>query len=338
MLDEQQIMATWQSKGPPLVSVMCVTFQRQEYFEQALDSILSQRTKFPFEVVIHDDASTDGTQDKILAYAQKYPNIIRTILRKDNIYSQGYKIQPLVVPHTKGKYIAFCDGDDYWTDVNKLQKQVDVLDANPDVFVCGHWTLNVDQAGNLMSEQSLTGATCPERFSLYDSLSGTIVHPNSWMYRRLDWQQEPHHNLINWLPVGDDPMMLILLTHGNGYCLQEYCSAYRLYSGGVWSALPTYLKYFKMMEFYIASLAIIPVTHWPKQIYNIAAIAFNILRKAVEAARTDGIGAVWRGMVKAYKTQKTMNAGHMLFALVAAGAYVPIALARNFVRKVIRLR
>lgn len=117
----------------PLVSVCCETFNHKPYVKDALDGFLMQKTNFAFEVLIHDDASTDGTQDVIKEYAEKYPHIIKPIYQKENQYSKGIGIwNTYQFPRARGRYIALCEGDDYWTDPLKLQKQVDFLDANPD--------------------------------------------------------------------------------------------------------------------------------------------------------------------------------------------------------------
>ena len=95
-----------------------------------------QDTDFPFEVIVHDDASTDGTAEIILEYAAKYPRLIRTIIQTDNQYSKGGLINPrFVFPKAVGKYIAICEGDDYWTDKLKLQKQVMFLESNPEYVI-----------------------------------------------------------------------------------------------------------------------------------------------------------------------------------------------------------
>ena len=108
----------------PLVSVICLCFNEELYIKQALESILDQKTNFTFEIICHDDASTDGTSNIIQEYAEKYPDKIVPILQEDNKVSKGEQIiLKYIYPVSRGKYMAYCDGDDYWTDKNKLQKQ-----------------------------------------------------------------------------------------------------------------------------------------------------------------------------------------------------------------------
>lgn len=118
----------------PLVSISCITYNQESYIRQCLDSFLNQQTNFSFEVLIHDDASTDGTADIIREYEKKYSHIIKPIYQAENQYSKGIRgiAARFNFSRALGKYIAMCEGDDYWTDPYKLQKQVDFMEANPD--------------------------------------------------------------------------------------------------------------------------------------------------------------------------------------------------------------
>lgn len=119
----------------PLVSICCITYNHEKYIQQCLEGFLIQKTTFPFEILIHDDASTDRTADIIREYETKYPDIIKPIYQTENQYSKGVFISATYNwSRAKGKYIALCEGDDYWIDPMKLQKQVDFLEAHPE---CG---------------------------------------------------------------------------------------------------------------------------------------------------------------------------------------------------------
>ena len=104
-----------------VVSVYCLAYNHEQYIRDALEGFVRQKTNFRYEVLVHDDASTDNTPAIIREYAQKYPDIIKPIFQTENQYSKGVKILPEIIhPKSSGRYIAFCEGDDYWCDENKL--------------------------------------------------------------------------------------------------------------------------------------------------------------------------------------------------------------------------
>src|SRR5690554_4195573 len=114
-----------------IVSICCITYNHSPFIRQCLEGFVKQETKFEFEVLIHDDASTDDTAEIIKEYERQFPGIIKPIYQKENQYSKGIKGSKVFnFPRAQGKYIAFCEGDDYWTDPLKLQKQVDILEKN----------------------------------------------------------------------------------------------------------------------------------------------------------------------------------------------------------------
>ena len=128
-------------KGDPLVSIRCVVYNHEPYLRQCLDGFVMQKTTFPFEAIVHDDASTDGSAAIIREYAEKYPNIIKPIYETNNQHSKHdgslARIMDAAI-HPNAKYIAMCEGDDYWSDPNKLQIQVDFLEGHPDYSLTAH--------------------------------------------------------------------------------------------------------------------------------------------------------------------------------------------------------
>jgi glycosyltransferase involved in cell wall biosynthesis len=124
---------------PPAVSVSVITFNHSKYIRDCLNGILMQKTNFSFEILVHDDASTDGTAEIVKEYENAYPGIVFAKYQEENQYSKGVKIGPVYqYSRVRGVYYAICEGDDYWTDPNKLQRQYDVLEENPNVDLCFH--------------------------------------------------------------------------------------------------------------------------------------------------------------------------------------------------------
>ena len=121
----------------PLVSIICEVFNHEPYIRQCLDGFVSQKTSFPIEVLIHDDASTDRSATIIREYEKNYPGLFKPIYQSENQYSKGVNIWcDIQFARAKGKYIAICEGDDYWTDPLKIQKQVDFMEGHPDYTLC----------------------------------------------------------------------------------------------------------------------------------------------------------------------------------------------------------
>lgn len=121
------------------VSIRCITYNHEPYIRRCLDGFVMQKTNFYFEAIVHDDASTDGTAAIIKEYAEKYPDVIKPIIETENQFSKhDGSLREIMNNACKGKYVAMCEGDDYWTDPYKLQKQVDFMELHPDYVACFH--------------------------------------------------------------------------------------------------------------------------------------------------------------------------------------------------------
>jgi len=126
------------------VSVLCIAYNQESYIRDALDSFLAQETSFPFEVLVSDDASTDATPQILAEYAERHPDVFRIFAHTENLYSQGRSnIREYLLPNARGNYLALCEGDDYWIDPHKLQRQYDYLEAHPNVNLCVTASVNV---------------------------------------------------------------------------------------------------------------------------------------------------------------------------------------------------
>ena len=207
---EEEIMREWgvDNSDNPLVSVRCITYNHENYIAQALDGFLMQKTNFPFEVIVHDDASTDRTADIVREYEKKYPKIIKAIYQTENQYSkQDGSIGRIMDAACKGKYIALCEGDDYWIDENKLQMQVDFLEKNPECGMCYTMAKQFIQSKQKFNKKSVGDA-----FDGFEDLlkNGNRIPTLTTVYRKdlLDkYQKEIQPSSKGWL-MGDYPMWL----------------------------------------------------------------------------------------------------------------------------------
>ena len=121
------------------VSIICEAYNHGPYIKDALEGFVNQKTTFPFVVLVHDDASTDNTADVIREYEKKYPALIKAICQTENQYSKGVNItETYGLPRVEGEYVALCEGDDYWTDPRKLQKQYEAMEQHPEIDICAH--------------------------------------------------------------------------------------------------------------------------------------------------------------------------------------------------------
>jgi glycosyltransferase involved in cell wall biosynthesis len=208
-----------------------------------------QKTTFPIEVIIHDDCSTDGTKEIIEEYAAKYPDVIFPIFQNENQYSKGVRgmMARFNFPRCRGKYIALCEGDDYWTDPYKLQKQVDFLEANADFSICFHNMKISNENNNLRVE--VTNKNQKSVSNILDLASkGNFIYTPSVVFRK------PKGNSPEWLsdlPIGDYPLHLYNAQFGKIKFLDELMGVYRIHAGGVWGSFSKeklYDRWIPMLE------------------------------------------------------------------------------------------
>ncbi len=139
------------------VSIICNVYNHEKYIYEALNSFIMQKTSFAFEVLVHEDASTDRSAEIIRDFEKRYPEIVKPVYQAENQYSQGISItQVYQIPRAKGKYIAVCEGDDYWTDPYKLQKQYDEMERHPELDMCAH-------AAYKLSGKEFVGTVSPRK-------------------------------------------------------------------------------------------------------------------------------------------------------------------------------
>ncbi len=225
----------------PLVSVAVATYQHAPYIQDCLNGILTQKTSFPFEIILGEDDSTDGTREICIDYAEKYTNKIRLFLR-DRKLSQLFDEKGKYITRfnsywnrlsARGKYIAWCDGDDYWMDSNKLQKQVDFLEEHEDYVIAFHDSKIVDKDNNVIKNSYLNNKNSD--YSKIVMLGSPHIPTNTALFRNIIdrypefYLKAPFHDMILWHLLG---------FHGAGKFIANIDrSVYRQHTGGIWSGL-----------------------------------------------------------------------------------------------------
>lgn len=226
----------------PLVSVVCTAYNQEKYIRQCLDGFVMQETDFPIEIIVHDDASTDGTVAIIKEYEERYPGLFNNIYREENWYSQGKNIwEYLFTKVARGKYIALCEGDDYWIDPYKLQKQVDFLEGHPEYYVVGMRSLLFFQGLEYYSfyKDSLHLRTS---FVVSDYVKNILMHTSTFCIRK---ECITHNSYLHDILQGDTSLILHSYTTkiSKIKVLKNFGSVYRKHVGGV-----TNLSLYKNIE------------------------------------------------------------------------------------------
>lgn len=218
----------------PMVSIVCTSYNHGDYLAEAIESFLMQKTNFEFEILIYDDASTDHSPQVIKQYESKYPSLIKPIYQTQNQYSKGVRVEMFNHNRAIGKYIAVCEGDDYWTDPDKLQKQVDYMEEHP---AC---SMTVHAADRVLSDKKKVLSTVrPEKGNAIFSVDrvieggGDLIATNTMVYSKEKVRVlAPFY--LNAV-VGDYPLVILAALHGTVDYLDENMSAYRVGVKGSWT-------------------------------------------------------------------------------------------------------
>jgi glycosyltransferase involved in cell wall biosynthesis len=237
-----------QTDSKPMVSICCTTYNLEKYIAEALDSFFMQKTTFDFEVIVGEDCSTDSTLAIIEKYQQTYPGKITIVTSDKNVgVIRNYN---RVIEAAKGKYLAICDGDDYWSTPDKLQKQVDFLEKNPGYIICCHYSKVVDATGQLLYVEA---NPVPFEYSFDDIVrqsrketrNSTMVIRNSEDFRKITQQQ--------WFlkcHVQDTAMkhFATYITGKKIYVLPEVMGMYRIHNTSSWSTINAKVRKGKARE------------------------------------------------------------------------------------------
>lgn len=232
-----------------IVSIKCTAYNHEKYIRETLEGFIMQKTNFRFEAIVHDDASTDNTADIIREYAEKYPDIIKPIYETENQYSKkDGSLLRIMNKASKGKYIALCEGDDYWTDPYKLQKQVDFLEGHPDYVMCSHRYKVYHQNNSSFEDKIIPNISCngPRTYTLNDLIKGKwLAHTLTVLYRRDAFDLNYYMKYKIRLDV---VLYYLLLKKGKGVLLDDVMAVYRVHSGGVWSRLQEQERYMSELK------------------------------------------------------------------------------------------
>lgn len=238
------------------VSVIVTTFNHSEFIRDCLDNIINQQTSFDFELLIGEDESTDSTREICLEYENKYPNIVRCFFRSRNdvIYIDNKPTGRFNFIETlsaaKGQYIALCEGDDYWSDVHKLQKQIDFLDQNKEYSICFH---PVDIISDTGEYKKTTNQQTRETTGFSDLINGNYIYTPSVVIRRSSIPDELPDYMYK-IPMGDWGLYLLAANVGKIKLLDKVMACYRIHEGGIWGGkhlrhrLKNTIKALDMME------------------------------------------------------------------------------------------
>ncbi len=211
----------------PMVTICMATYNHENYIREALDGVLMQKTGFEYEIIIKEDKSTDKTREIVEDYQKKHPDKIRLWLCKENLYSQ--KLKPQLDAFARGKYIARCEGDDYWIDPLKLQKQVVFLEENQDYNVCvGRYKFYYQNSGTFKKNRDF--ASLNKVLTLKDYLAYKFSHTATFLYRKNfeklpDWMKKVY--------AGDQSIIIVVARDKKIKYFKDFFSVYRVHNTSV---------------------------------------------------------------------------------------------------------
>ncbi len=216
-----------------LVSVCCSTFNHEKFISKALDGFLMQKTNFKIEILINDDCSVDNTASVLDEYNKLNPGFFNITFQTENQFSKGVKpFSEMLFPKVKGKYVALCEGDDFWTDPYKLQKQVEFLEQNKDYSLCFHKCKIIDENNTELESETFYHLE-PKDYVGDELLEKWSIPTASAMFRSEFISEIQKRAKTPGYLYGDTPMFLTLLENGKARCLAGNMSAYRIHRGGI---------------------------------------------------------------------------------------------------------
>lgn len=234
----------------PLVSIYMLTYQHERYIATAIEGVIAQSCDFPVELIIGEDCSPDGTRAIALEYQKRYPGLIRVLTAPANVGRRANAARCRAA--CRGKYIAICEGDDQWTEPDKLATQVGLLEQHPEVVVCFHDVSEIDERGRRIGDSKatrLTGKPLRLELSPSDLLDGAFIPTLSVVYRNIEGARRiPSIDIVN----GDVYLFAMLARHGAARGVDRTMGAYRHHSGGLWSPMADSRRHLEALRTYVA--------------------------------------------------------------------------------------
>ena len=265
----------------PKVSVLMITYNHEKYIAQAIESVLMQETDFPYELIVGEDCSTDGTREIVREYSRKYPEIVYAQLRERNVGAQENSRR--IFSASRGTYLALLEGDDYWTSPQKLQVQADLLDAHPETSLCAHPCLWRHEDG---SRPDVVVPELPGGFyGVENLLRGDRLSTCSVMFRRVIEDVRPE--CYKHLAMGDLPLFVELARRGNVCVLSGTMGVYRIHAGGVWSGMATIRRETECLALYQALYDNLDAKYRPVLRKRLFECSFNLGLASFTALRPD---------------------------------------------------
>ena len=223
-------------KRDVVISIFCTTYNHHNYIRQCLDSMVNQETEYPFEIIVRDDASTDGTSEIAREYAEKYPDIVIPLIQEENLFSQGRILESYeqMFNMSRGKYVAICEGDDFWTDMGKLQLQVGFLEAHPDCSLCCTASYYANEDGTIRQDRVFRRFTEDRELTMEDLIRGWSAATNTVVYRK-SCMKDMHIPFRQECVNEDYARMVYLALQGKVWYLDRITGAYRVGAAGSFS-------------------------------------------------------------------------------------------------------
>lgn len=300
---QENVISSWKTDFEfPLVSILCDVFNHENFLKETLDGFLSQKTTFPFEIIVHDDASTDNSRAIIKQYQENFPLIIKPIFQTVNQFSQRKtKIWcEYTFPKAKGKYIALCEGDDYWIATDKLQKQVDFLENNSEYSIV--WTNFKSKSGDGFIENDFEKTLDSSVTITFDNLFAPYCTYTLTSLFRKDSVDIRKYNELNHSK--DNTLFSLALCNGKGMFLNFKSAVYRWHSGGIFSLKGDFFKryssYLNLKEIYDE----IPQARTKNMKYHVNSLLKESAKEALKLYVTkDDFNTEHRSVIKTYLSE-----------------------------------